>query len=179
MCHFITLIAPTGDAAAVRAVMERHGRAATPVENASVRTILKDEEHQFLTTRGHCDCGTVLAARHDTHDGFEEESTKAAARMRRKGWSEAKITRAIENERKADARPAGGGPDSIELWNTVLRDLTKELNLPYAGLMVRFYSGSVATESFKASRLEAPKGVRLAEALASMEQDQVTLFPVI
>jgi len=61
MCHFISLIVPTGDAAAVRTIMERHGRAAFPIDNPSVRKVLRDGEHQFITTRGHCDCGTVLA----------------------------------------------------------------------------------------------------------------------
>ena len=61
MCHFVTLIAPTGNADAVRDVMNRHGRAAKPLDNPSIRKVLREEEHQYLTTRGHCDCGTILA----------------------------------------------------------------------------------------------------------------------
>jgi len=176
VCHFITLIAPTGDAEAVFAVMARHGRAASLIDNASVRKVLRHGEQQYLTTRGHCDCGTVLAPRHDTVVAFEEKLAKEASRMRRKGWSDAKIARAIEDYRKTDARPAGGGADSIELWNAVLRDLRHDLQLPYAGLLVRFYSGSFATEVFSASRREAPKAGQWREALASMEHDEVTIF---
>lgn len=176
MCHFITLVAPTEDAAGIRADMERHGRAATPIDNPSVRKVLRDGEHQYLTTRGHCDCGTVLAPRHDTPDAFEKKLAKEAARMRRKGWSEAKIARAIEDQRKAGARPDGGGADSIELWNEVLRDLGRELTLPYVGLMVRFYSGALATEAFSASRRDVPKEKPQNEALASIEHDEVTIF---
>ena len=176
MCHFITLIAPTEDAAAVRAVLERHGRAASPIDNPSVHKVLRDGERQYLTTRGHCDCGTVLAPRHDTPDAFEEKLAKEAARMRRKGWSEAKITRAIEDQRKADARPGGGGADSIELWNAVLHDLGEELKLPYVGLLVRFYSGAIATDDFISSRRDVPKGTPRNETLAAMEHDEVTIF---
>lgn len=178
MCHFITLIAPTEDAAAVRATMERHGRAADPIDNRSVREVLREGERQYLTTRGHCDCGTVLAPRHDTPEAFEEKLAKEAARMRRKGWSDAKIARALENGRKADARPSGGGSDSLELWNAVLRELSEELKLPHAGLLVRFYSGDVATENFTASRREAPKAAQRQEALGSIEHDEVTVFPL-
>jgi hypothetical protein len=177
MCHFITLIAPTEDAEAVRAVMERHGRAARPIDNPSVRKVLREGERQYLTTRGHCDCGTTLAPRHRSAEGFEERLATQADRMRRKGWSDAKITRFIEDRRKADARPGGGGVDSLELWHAALRDLRDELKLPYAGLLVRLYSGEIATERFRASRRQVAKNAEWQEALGSMEHDEVTIFP--
>lgn len=176
MCHFVTLIAPTDDAAAVRAVMERHGRAADPIDNPSLRRVLRDGEHQYLTTRGHCDCGTVLAPRHDTPEAFEEKLAKEEARMRRKGWSDAKIARAIEDRRKADAKPSGGGSDSLEQWNAALHDLRENLKLAYAGLFVRFYSGAIATEAFAASRRDVTKDTPWQDALASLEHDEVTIF---
>ena len=176
MCHFITLVAQTADLEGVRAVLERHGRAAVPVDNASVRKVLRVGEHQYLTTSGHCDCGTVLAPRHDAPDGFEEELAKEASRMRRKGWSETKIARAVHDRRKADARPRGGGADSIELWSAVLRDLHKDLKLSHAGLFVRFYSGNVAGESFAASRREVDRTIALCDALTDIEHDEVTVF---
>jgi hypothetical protein len=176
MCHFITLIVPTDDAAAVRAVMGRHGRAADPVDNPSVRKVLRDGEHQYLTTRTHCDCGTVLAPAQDTPDAFEEALAKEESRMRRKGWSDAKIARAIADRRKADAKPRGGGTDSLELWNAALRELRVDLKLPYVGLLIRFYSGAIATEVFDALRREVPEGVARQHALASMEHDEVTVL---
>lgn len=96
--------------------------------------------------------------------------------MRRKGWSEAKIARAIEDRRKADAKPVGGGPDSLDLWNAVLHDLRTELGLPYAGLFVRCYSGSIDTEVFSASRRDVPRNATWHGALSSLEQDEVTIF---
>jgi hypothetical protein len=176
MCHFVTLIAPTEDADAVHAIMERHGRAAAPMDNASVRSVLRDGERQYLTTRGHCDCGTVLAPRHDTPEAFEEKLAKEAARMKRKGWSETKIERAITDQRKSDARPSGGGSDSLELWNAVLHDLCGDLKLPYMGLFVRFYSGAIATEAFNASRRQVPGTQEWQDALGSIEHDEVTIF---
>ena len=176
MCHFVTLIVPTGDIDAVGAVMGRHGRVAEPIDNPSIRKALREGEHQYLTARGHCDCGTVLAPRHDTPEAFEEKLAREAARMTRKGWSKAKVARAMEDRRKSNARPSGGGSDSLELWSAVLRDLAHELKLPYVGLFVRLYSGAIATEMFKASRREVPKGGVWRDALASLEHDEVTIL---
>ena len=90
MCHFITLIAPCADADAVGAVMARHGRAATAVSNPSVARVLKDGECQYLTPRDHCDCGTVLAPPASVQD-IEAAHAKEAAKLARKGWSQAII----------------------------------------------------------------------------------------
>ena len=178
MCHFVTLIVPTENGDALRAVMERHGRAASPIDNPSIREVLRDGEQQYLITSGHCDCGTVLAPRHETPEGFEDRLAKEVAKMKRKGWSATKIARAIEDRRKAGSRPDGGGSDSLELWNAALQQLGRELKLPYAGLFVRFYSGSIATETFSASRRQVPVGERWQDALSSMAHDEVTIFPL-
>ena len=175
MCYFITLIAPSDDTAGLRAVMERHGRAASPIDDQSIRLVLEDHERQYLTTKGDCDCGTVLTSRHDS-DSFEQELAKDAARMRRKRWSEAKIARAIDERRKAHTHRDRGGPDTIELWNAVLHDLGEELQLPYVGIFVRFYTGSIATETFRASRRAVPPRASWNDALASLEHDEVTIF---
>ena len=177
MCHFITLIVPTDNVEAVRAVMDRHGRAATAIDNPSLQSVLREGEHQFLTTRGHCDCGTILAPRHDTAEAMEERFAKDVSRWKRKGWSETKIARAIDDQRKADARPKGSaGGDSLELWNSVLHDLGDELDLPYAGLFVRFYSGDIAADEFKPTRREVPKSAPRQNWLGSIEHDEVTIF---
>lgn len=176
MCHFITLIVPTDDTAAVSAVMERHGRAANPIDNPSICKVLRDGEHQYLTTRGHCDCGTVLAPRYHSREAFEDRLAKEYARLRRKGWSESKVARAIDDKRKANTKADGRGADSLELWNAALHDLRNALSIPYAGLLVRLYSGAIATEAFTATRREIKEGVPWQEALASMEQDEVTIF---
>ena len=107
---------------------------------------------------------------------FEEKIAKEATRLKRRGWSEAKIERAISDRRKADARPGGGGSDSLELWNAVLNDLRQELKLPYVGLLVRLYSGAIATEVFNASRRQVSRTEEWQDALGSMEHDEVTIF---
>lgn len=176
MCHFITLIAPTEDLAAVSDVMGRHGRAAWPVDNPSVREVLREGERQFLTTSGHCDCGSVLSVRQNAPEELEKSLAAEEARLRRKGWSNAKIGRAIEDRRKAEAKPKGRREtDSFDLWATALTDLRRNLGLPHAGLFIRLYSGGVSDDSFEASRREV-RSADLRGALATIKEDEVTIF---
>ncbi len=176
MCLFITLIAPTDDVSAVRAVMDRHDREAARFDNPSIRKVLLPGEQQYLTTRGHCDCGTVLTQRNDTPGEVEAARAKEIARMRRKGWSDAKIARAMEDHNRAEARPRGSEIDSLDLWNDALHDLGSSLKLPYVGLLVRQYSGALDTETFSALRKQLPKSTAWIDALGSLEEDEVTIF---
>lgn len=170
MCHFITLIVPTGDEAALRTVMRRHGRTAEAIDNPSVRRVLRADERQYLTSIGECDCGTVLAP---SFEGPTEE--EEAARMAAKGWSRAKIDRALADRRKASARMPVG-VDSFQLWAAVIADLQCSLRLPRAGLLLHLYSGGLEDEITTPRRRDAPsRGDRL-EALRSLAPDEVLIF---
>jgi hypothetical protein len=85
---------------------------------------------------------------------------------------------AIEAAGKAEGKSnhRAPAPDSLELWATALSDLHAKLGVPYAGLLIRFYSGDVATEPFAASRAEHEFVSAYEEALASIKEDQVTIF---
>ena len=58
----------------------------------------------------------------------------------------------------------------------MLHDLRGELQLPYAGLFVRFYRGAIDNETFVASRREVPAGVPWHDALGSLAMDEVTIL---
>lgn len=166
MCHFITLIV-RGELPDLAAVMKRHGRSATPIDNPSIRGILSADEAQFLTTSGHCDCGTVLAARSvEQYDPLKE-----AARLRRKGWSDAKIARSLRDSERADSRPTKH-IDSFEFWNAVLEDVAAMPRIKGVGLLVHAYEGDVGNEEFQAARRDLSGG-NFAEALANMREDEL------
>jgi hypothetical protein len=176
MCYFITLIAPSDDMATIGAIMKRHGRAATLIENHSLRKVMRENERQYLTTRSHCDCGTVLALNHNPAEKFEIELVKEQARLKRKGWSAAKIARALDDLRKSDAKPKHLSPDSLELWDAALHELVGAMKLAYAGLFVRSYSGAIDTEAFIASRRDVPKDAPWLAALATLNDNEITIF---
>ena len=88
MCFYIALVVRGGDAAIIDQVLREHGRQAKPIANASIASALAPGEAQFLTTVGHCDCGTALAP--VTVDRANERNAQAV-KLSKKGWSQAKI----------------------------------------------------------------------------------------
>ena len=171
MCHYITLIARTDDVDGLRAVMKAFGRTAAPVANPSIGKMLLAGERQFLTAVG-CDCGTVLGS--GAEDAAQDRAEVEAARLARKGWSRAKIERAMAASQRAASRPKTRARDSVELWADVLGALESRLGLPQAGLVVHAYSGSLDDEVFDVGRREA--GAMSAEGLGAMREDEVTTF---
>lgn len=176
MCHLITLVVPAAESEAVLSVMKRHSRTAELFDNPSVRKILRDDEHQYLTSRIGCDCGTVLAPGEITSHAFEQSLAKKTDQLKRKGWSAAKIDRFLEDQRKTNTRPRRNGPDSLESWHAALADLCENLKLPYVGLLVRWYKGSIETEEFDVSRRDVGKGPSWLDALRAINPDEVTFF---
>lgn len=175
MCHFVTLVVPTDDTVAVEAVMARHGRAAEPIDNPSVAKALLPGERQFLTTRGHCDCGTVLAQGRETADEAEARLAKEADRLAAKGWSPTKVARAMEvRRRRAADPPARRGEDSLELWSAIVCDLRQALRAPRVGLLVHFYSGAVASEVFAVRRRTV--GRASAATVGPLEEGELAIF---
>jgi hypothetical protein len=177
MCYYITLIAPTGNQPAIRSVMQKHKRAAMPFDNSSVAKILLAAERQYLTTRGTCDCGTVLAPDDvPACDDFETELVREGLMLRRRGWPETRIARAIDDRRLAYEREKRAAPDSLDLWARIISELHKELSLPYVGLLVHLYDGRVDDEEFPVTRRTAASRCSQIEQLESLRPDEVTIF---
>ena len=176
MCFFVTLIVPTDDEQAVRSVMEHHGRAARPISNASVLAVLRGSERQFLTTPFGCDCGSVLSEALLRGRRREADHAEAAIRRRHKGWSGAKIARAIADRRSADQRSTRKSIDSIDVWTGILGSLGEMLGLGYAGLLIRDFSHDPATESFAASRRDLDADGDGAAALTSLKPGELSFF---
>ena len=172
MCHFVTLVAPTDDVAAVRAVMLNHSRNAEMVDGRSLSLVLRPDERQYLTCRAGCDCGTALAT---CAPATESDEVREAAKLARKGWAPSRIARVLADRRKARERPTRGS-DSLEFWTRVMHDLRGTLRLSHVGLFLHNYRGSIFSESFDAARVDAPEGVPPTEALATMGEDRLMIF---
>jgi hypothetical protein len=172
MCHFVTLVAPTEDVAAMRAVMLDHSRDAQLVEGRSLALVLRPGEQQYLTCRAGCDCGTALATYGPAN---EVDEAREAVKLARKGWSPARIDRVLADRRKAKARPTRGS-DSLEFWARVMSDLRGKLNLSHVGLFLHDYRGSVVDEAFEPVRVDAPVELSPTDALATIGEDRLMIF---
>jgi len=177
MCHFVTVVLPAAS------VLERsleiaaaHGAAFSPHRNPSMMKCFDREAQPFRATARHCDCGTVLGRRRrDSGPRTADES-----KLRRKGWSEAKIARWREQRHSADENRAARAHRNAESepdWLGLLRGLRASGAASTIGLLLHLYSGDIYTEVV-AVHDKRNIDLRLAtlETLEGMEEDVLYTF---
>lgn len=145
MCHFIFLILPAkADCAAVGAVCERHERAFRPVDSSKiVSPFLVEGERMYLTTAGHCDCGTPLIPRRE--DYFVQHNqdhmlVQRAEKLRKDGWKQHKIANWLAQktalrDKKLQNRNEENKQE-INRWHELLSATLDQKLSPYVGLIV-------------------------------------------
>jgi hypothetical protein len=103
MCHYVTAVLPANaDVTRLRGIAESHRHALRPLHSPAMQRQLKAGEQYFVTTAGHCDCGTPLGALKARP--FSKSRVAEERKLRLKGWSESKIARALDQQ---DAREHG------------------------------------------------------------------------
>lgn len=174
MCHFITLVTDAPDTSALDAAMRGHDRFARPTQNESVAGAMRAGERQFHTNPRECDCGTVLGR--DDADATDEDNGRAADRLRRKGWSEARIRRSLEESARVRALPAKSrGADSLSLWQGVVSRVLGLPGVSTVGVLVHDYSGP-SGETFTAIRRDWPADATILDGLTSLREDELLMF---
>lgn len=99
MCQFLTAVLPSGtDLDRAARSLAPAGMTCQRLDNPNV-VGLEPGEVWALATAGHCDCGTPIGrgARRDRFDVTGDDLRK----LRRKGWSDAKIERWLAEKEKA------------------------------------------------------------------------------
>lgn len=187
MCTFITAILPAdADRDVVESRLHGHRRQLRPYLNEALQKQLLPGERFALSTWAHCDCGTPLGnadigPRRRTP---VEADAIQAGRMRRKGWSEAKISRALTQRGDASERDvlaqkahaASGesqGTLNAEAWLDCLRDVLESGATPWIGLLHHFYSGGLDQEFVLQARENWCLAALDADALARMREDKL------
>ncbi|MBP6749208.1 MAG: hypothetical protein KA144_06180 [Xanthomonadaceae bacterium] len=183
MCQFISAVLPShADVEAVAAVFRAHGRFFSPRRaDSAIVASFASGERIFGTTPGHCDCGTPLGSAHDAWSARRDDPEIEAARLRRKGWSEAKIARAIEQRAEAKSRPprprAEPAITSLSVWRELIEAVLASRATPSLGLVLHGMEHPNDFEDFPVSGRERIAHNRLNEAvLASMREDTLYDF---
>jgi hypothetical protein len=150
MCYFITAVLPAGaPIVKARQVAEQHGRNLVSVDNPSIQAHLRAGEQYFLTTAGHCDCETSLGAMTRTRRPHQSKSEERARRMAARGWSKAKIERALaqsaQTQDRASTRAEELAAADVESWVSLAAALKAE-GIPYIGLLLHFYDGPLSED---------------------------------
>jgi hypothetical protein len=184
MCTFITLIAATDDLNRMNAILatwdkRSHTRRAERVNTHGLRACIAPDEQEYWLARMPCDCGTYLGSALPHGDSPDDEVAADIARYRRKGWSAARIARAVADKDRAAARPARNPPnEDSTYWIDVLTALADGLGLQKVGLMHHFYAKSPGAEPDMANRRDAGPLCEAAVVLAHMEDGVIYDFRI-
>lgn len=177
VCHYLTAALPEGvDLPALAPILKTHRQTLTPLSNPWVEAQLPAALAYSSACGKHCDCGTAvgwLAQQDPLEPGAD------ATRLRRRGWSDARVQRWLEEKGRAHEKRfrdrEGSTPhDEAEAWAAFIRALLIGGRLNCFGLLLHWYSGSPETERFRLrdTRTASPD----AGAILRVEEDVLTLF---
>lgn len=184
MCHFITaVIGGRTEIGGLNAIAERHHRWLDLIENSSVQPFLRSGERYFSTLprRAMCDCGTTLGwlARQLERAPRSVSIEAHIAKLQRKGWKEAKISRWLESKERDRQTWTAPSPEEIaadtqnDNWLALAQAMLAEPAVSSFGLMVHWYRSGLENRIPVSGREE----VKLSRtALASMIDCKLYVF---
>lgn len=171
MCRFVTATLPVdADHAALEAIAQRHGRRLMPISNPSIDRQIGPELRHYLTTPGHCDCDVPLGRR--PHERAKDPD-EAAQRLRRKGWSAAKIERALAQQQDRRAQRV---VESTAPWLAFIRDMLTQTKNTRLGLLLHYYSGALDADIVLSARESVPLPLLSEALLEGLRQDVLYEF---
>lgn len=178
MCLFVTATLPiTAPLTALDAIARAHGRQFRPLASPSVQSQLAAGEAYLLTTLGECDCGGPLGlgTSSQTND-WDEKARKLAL----KGWSAAKIARALSQKREhADAHAEAKTrrvDEAMAKWVAFIEGVLQSGHARELGLLLHQYSGPLDEEVTVRERRPVKVTAALSGVLRDLDEDVLYLF---
>jgi len=156
MCYYIAATLPqAANLVRLRQIGQTHAVALKEFPNPSLQAALSRGEEAFLTTTGHCDCGTSVGFRHNALERIAMSSLeKQIAQHRRNGWSDTKIRRWQEQHRNTHTKNERALQSQLTLhwqdaerWMRFLNEILSENDVSFCGLFLHQY-GQLEAERF-------------------------------
>ncbi len=185
MCHYITATLPPGaDVERVRNIAKQFHLAWKPIESGRVVSQLKSGETYYLTTAGHCDCGTVLGCLSNERTKLSNDHKREIAKLHRKGWSQTKIHRWLHEKELAtakaerkDAQTARDRKAEAADWIDFLGVVLSSGASASLGLLLHSYSGPIENPNIElAERKIVPVSSLTPDDLLHIEEDRLYEF---
>ena len=183
MCHFINLVLnQSSDPDALDAILKRRHCSLNVVNNRHLKEFLKSDEWVIHPQGKHCDCGTSLGS---FVDYLPNRTTKKQLdELRKKGWTERKIERWVEEREKINAREAriqeqfrsvveseDADPDG---WVDTIRQIINETDNDHVGVLLHWYGRSLDGEHIPITgRVQVSIRENAGPALYRMEEDKI------
>jgi hypothetical protein len=179
MCYYITATVPAEcNLEVLRQVIEKHGFGFTSLTNSSITAQLPKGSQYYRATGSYCDCDDGFGySFHYDRPSNQNDLTKYANKLRKKGWSEAKIHRSLQERTLAHEKPRPGIPESADRWIKFFREIPLEKQTPKIGLITHFYQGDIETEDFhiKSTQILVLADLRQ-ETILGLEDDVLYTF---
>jgi len=176
MCHFVTASVPAGtDLDAAAKIFEKHRLLFRVIHNPHLVLALGKDVY-LSTTAGPCDCGTPLGSR---RVGSTPPAENEVAKLRKKGWGEAKIRRWQEQKAEAGKRydrqsEAMARTPEAESWVALIADMLRLT--PSFVLLLHSYSGGIQNERIDTTREIVARADLTADKLLSIIEDVLYEF---
>lgn len=139
MCFFITIAVPEGSAGDVCAAWTGRGMSVAPTKNPSARAAAGAGRAPLLVTGGGCSCAWYTRP---SNADLADELAKARAKYERRGWSRAKIERALAGMSRPTPPGEGLHPVVLELLGAVAARCGR------VAVWVHDFSGAVEREPY-------------------------------
>jgi hypothetical protein len=164
MCYFITLGLPT---TAENLARDEFGRGfmLLPTSNPSIRQVLPASFQALLLTSGMCSCD--LYAKPGARSA-ERSTDGLRARYRKRGWSDAKIHRAVQASSKGRTTPVAFSGLRADIAAGVVSIVRAGVSIVW---VVHWYSGDVEAESFTLNGGPRYRGPAFQAAAESLPAD--------
>ena len=186
MCHYITgSISGKVTVQEINSVGQEFGLKFEPCLNEFVQNQLKSEESYIWKYCKPCDCGTLLGS-------LSEKNTKRAEgvneleieKLKRKGWSEAKIQRFLNDKNKKVEqnvidleRQKMYAENGIQMWIDFYKKLFETTAIKTFGLLLHWYKGNVVSERINLNgRILIDKSELTAKNLLEIEEDKLYII---
>ena len=179
MCYYITATVPAeSNLEILRQVIKKHSFGFTSLTNSFITAQLPKGSQYYRATDSYCDCDDGFGySFHYDRTSNPNDLTKHATKLRKKGWSEAKIQRSIQERTLAREKPRPGIPESADKWIKFLHETISGKQTPKIGLITHFYQGDIETENFhiKSTQTLALTDLRQ-ETILGLEDDVLYTF---
>lgn len=186
MCYFITGIfsgnVSVGD---INTIGKDYGLKFGYCENDFVQNQLKPGEHYISKMSKYCDCGTPLGMfkRHDNNQTGEAQKTEMA-KLKQKGWSDAKIRRLLNDRNKRAEQEANkfeqgklSASYEVQKWVDFIVRLFDSTSVKTFGILLHWYNGGVDTERIKLKGRAMIDKTKLSTlTLLEMEEDTLLII---
>jgi hypothetical protein len=179
MCYYVTAKVPKeNNLEVLRPVINKHAFGFTSLTNSFITAQLPKESQYYRATGSYCDCDDGFGySFHYDRTSNQNDLAKHAHKLRKKGWSEAKIKRSLQERTLARGNLRPGITESADRWIMFLREILSSKRTPKIGLITHFYEGDIETEDFhiKSTQTLALTDLRQ-ETILVLEDDVLYTF---